>query len=80
VSSTLWNFIKRALAMCGRCRMIGRWRKCARCRAAYYCGAACQRADWPRHRDGCRPPGLGVPDLAAVPHSHAAKSTAAECA
>jgi len=27
--------------------------KCARCTRVYYCGAACQRAAWPSHRELC---------------------------
>lgn len=27
---------------------------CSRCRSAKYCSAACQRAHYPTHRDGCR--------------------------
>jgi hypothetical protein len=30
--------------------------KCERCRAAYYCDAACQKAHWKDHKGGCRPP------------------------
>ena len=27
--------------------------KCSRCRAAWYCGAPCQKADWPKHKGLC---------------------------
>jgi hypothetical protein len=29
-------------------------RKCASCHTLRYCSAACQRADWRRHKGGCR--------------------------
>merc|ERR1712107_288569 len=28
-------------------------KRCGRCRAAHYCGRACQEADWPDHRVEC---------------------------
>ncbi|KAI9002053.1 hypothetical protein DFJ74DRAFT_696450 [Hyaloraphidium curvatum] len=29
--------------------------KCARCKATPYCGPACQKMDWPRHKLTCVP-------------------------
>ncbi|KAI0704230.1 hypothetical protein C8T65DRAFT_654302 [Cerioporus squamosus] len=28
--------------------------RCAQCQSVSYCGAACQRADWPQHKPACR--------------------------
>ncbi|TCD70524.1 hypothetical protein EIP91_002869 [Steccherinum ochraceum] len=28
--------------------------KCARCKSAYYCGQACQKADWSSHKEFCK--------------------------
>lgn len=27
---------------------------CSRCKCARYCSVACQKRDWPRHKEGCR--------------------------
>lgn len=27
--------------------------KCSRCKTVYYCGEACQRKDWPAHKQLC---------------------------
>ena len=41
---------------CARCGADGKLVRCGRCRAAFYCGRACQRAHWePSHRHTCRP-------------------------
>ena len=37
---------------CARCGAAAS-RRCGQCRETAYCGAACQRGDWPRHRRGC---------------------------
>ena len=37
---------------CGQRRAGGS--KCGRCRVALYCGASCQRSDWPSHKRICR--------------------------
>ena len=41
---------------CGRCdaRDVS-WRACGGCRKTYYCGKECQRADWPSHKETCKP-------------------------
>jgi hypothetical protein len=30
-------------------------RKCGRCHSIFYCGADCQKEDWPKHKLECRP-------------------------
>ncbi|KAJ7682307.1 hypothetical protein DFH06DRAFT_1464071 [Mycena polygramma] len=30
-----------------------RFKLCARCKTALYCGTGCQKMDWPRHKHGC---------------------------
>jgi len=37
---------------CRRCG-LGCSVRCSGCREVHYCGAACQRLDWPRHRGSC---------------------------
>jgi hypothetical protein len=40
----------------GRCRNCGGAnadKRCAKCKAVYYCSPECQRSDWPRHRSEC---------------------------
>jgi ubiquitin-conjugating enzyme E2 J1 len=37
---------------CGRA-LLARRARCSACRGALYCGEACQRRDWPRHRALC---------------------------
>ena len=36
------------------CQAPGARAECAQCHSAWYCGKACQRNDWKRHRKGCR--------------------------
>jgi hypothetical protein len=38
---------------CLNCQRTGKLKVCAYCRAASYCDAACQRADWPAHKEEC---------------------------
>ena len=50
---------------CKKCGAIApKLDKCGKCRAAYYCNAACQKADWADHKGVCReyePPKLKYP-------------------
>jgi len=46
-------------APCARCRGMTGYR-CNRCSGAFYCSRACQRGDWPSHRESCKPPVAGV--------------------
>ena len=39
---------------CGFCGKAPVWQRCARCRAVFYCDAACQRDDWQRHKSLCQ--------------------------
>ena len=39
---------------CALCGAGGSLKQCTRCKAASYCGAACQREHWPVHRRTCR--------------------------
>jgi hypothetical protein len=41
-------------AHCGK-QGVG-FKRCSRCKQACYCGAACQNADWKRHKKKCAPP------------------------
>ena len=41
-------------AHCGK-QGVG-FKRCSRCKQACYCGAACQKADWKRHKTTCGPP------------------------
>ncbi len=48
--------IERNLArhFCARCdARLDRPKRCARCLKQSYCGVACQRADWPHHKETC---------------------------
>ncbi|KAI9033478.1 hypothetical protein DFJ74DRAFT_763686 [Hyaloraphidium curvatum] len=49
-------------AICRRCEKSsttgpgsGSTKRCSRCKAAFYCSAQCQKADWPSHKPNCRP-------------------------
>jgi hypothetical protein len=39
---------------CAACRKHASSTRCARCRAVYYCGRACQKAHWKGHKAGCQ--------------------------
>ena len=42
---------------CSHCSKAGvELKRCMRCKEASYCGAACQKADWTRHKKTCAPP------------------------
>lgn len=49
------------LRICFACYAPARY-KCGRCGVAWYCGAPCQRADWPKHKGWCGKP-VGVRSL-----------------
>ena len=54
---------------CAACGKQGAARRCARCKQAWYCGAACQKADWKSHKTTCSPPApanAGAPEAAAT--------------
>lgn len=38
---------------CSRCGNAGKLNICGSCHAEIYCSVACQRADWPEHRERC---------------------------
>jgi hypothetical protein len=46
---------------CGETKVAEQLSRCARCGNAYYCDAACQRADWKAHKPNCRAPLLFCP-------------------
>jgi len=42
---------------CAKCGKQGAgFKRCSRCKQACYCEAACQKADWKRHKTTCAPP------------------------
>lgn len=41
--------------LCIQCRQVApEPKRCGACRRALYCGVPCQRANWPKHKEGCR--------------------------
>lgn len=38
---------------CHVCGRTGDMKKCARCKAVFYCGAECQKKHWPEHKKEC---------------------------
>jgi len=40
------------------------FKRCSRCKQAWYCGAACRNAGWKRHKKACAPP-VSLRDVAA---------------
>jgi hypothetical protein len=57
-------------AHCGKQGVV--CKRCSRCKQASYCGAACQNADWKRHKKKCAPP---VPLQEVVEKINAARAT-----
>jgi len=50
---------------CAHCGKHGvGFKRCSVCKQASYCGAACQKADWKRHKKTCAPP-VPLQDVAA---------------
>jgi hypothetical protein len=50
---------------CAHCGKQGAgFKRCSRCKQAFYCGAACQNANWKRHKKNCAPP-VPLQDVAA---------------
>ena len=39
---------------CDHCSKPGAANSCTRCKAAFYCGADCQKAAWPAHKGACK--------------------------
>ncbi|OJJ49490.1 hypothetical protein ASPZODRAFT_14206 [Penicilliopsis zonata CBS 506.65] len=47
----------RACATCGFSPSVdSELKRCARCKARYYCSVNCQKGDWPTHKQSCRAP------------------------
>lgn len=42
--------------VCGKRAIGSPLKRCSRCKQAFYCGAACQRIDWPSHKRSCKAP------------------------
>jgi len=54
-----------SLESCAHCGKQGvGFKRCSRCKQASYCGAACQNANWKRHKKKCAPP-VPLQDVAA---------------
>jgi hypothetical protein len=51
---------------CGECgKALESPLRCSRCRARWYCSAACKRANWPRHKSSCHAPAAAPPPSAS---------------
>jgi hypothetical protein len=50
--------LRRVCGVCGKSQgqIEGNILKCSKCLAAYYCSAACQLVDWPKHKAVCKAP------------------------
>mmetsp|Transcript_22274 Transcript_22274/g.56039 ORF Transcript_22274/g.56039 Transcript_22274/m.56039 type:complete len:128 (+) Transcript_22274:564-947(+) len=47
------RFLRTLYSFCAGCGAAMAKLVCSRCREVNYCGAACQRRDWPRHKADC---------------------------
>ena len=60
---------------CAHCGKQGAgFKRCSRCQQDSYCGAACQKADWKRHKRKCAPP-VPLQDVAAKLEAASAQAT-----
>lgn len=55
----LLNSMAKMVASCGGCKKPGSTvtnglQRCSRCRSAWYCSTACQKADWKAHKKDCK--------------------------
>ena len=50
---------------------------CARCRSTSYCGAVCQRKDWPNHKKKCAPATVQQVPLTSAPQGESATTLGA---
>ena len=57
----------RATQPCRTCGQKGEWKKCSLCQNEWYCSAACQKADWRRHKTECRADDVAAPAKTAAP-------------
>ena len=57
----------RATQPCRTCSQTGKWEKCGRCQNEWYCSAACQKADWRRHKTECHAAAAAAPAETAAP-------------
>ena len=57
------------MASCAQCgKQAVESKRCSRCKYASYCGVACQKADWKRHKKDCAPP-MPVADIVVKMHA-----------
>ena len=72
--------------LCHHCHEVDGTKQCSRCRAAFYCSAACQRSAWKAHKVTCTKPPAVQRDLSTATgmtpsdrekHAHMAAACAA---
>ena len=49
------QYVNVCAALCGADARSTKLQCCAACRVVSYCGKACQKADWKRHKAECKP-------------------------